>query len=119
MAEASTFKQVQFVCEADTPEQMRDEMVAWLKREATDRDARARYSTTKRRMNDLQSQGAALAAAATFFEGLTIEPKAIELKAIQKHMEERLKGGSVQCPHCKWGFANDSVLKQHIKEKHR
>jgi hypothetical protein len=75
MTESSTFKQAQFVCKADTPEQMRDEMVAWLKREAIDRDARARYATTKRRTNDLQSQGAALNAAALFFEGLTIEPK--------------------------------------------
>lgn len=27
------------------------------------------------------------------------------------------KSGSVQCPHCRWGFA-PSVLKQHIAEKH-
>lgn len=25
--------------------------------------------------------------------------------------------GSVQCPHCKWGFA-PSVIDQHIREKH-
>lgn len=64
-----------FVMRADTPAQARDEIVQWLKREAVDRDSRARYATTKRRTNDLQSQGAALNAAALFIEGLIIEPK--------------------------------------------
>jgi len=33
-------------------------------------------------------------------------------------LEARLTpGGSVECPHCHWGFA-PSVIAQHIREKH-
>jgi hypothetical protein len=51
------------------------------------------------------------------------ERRANDMRALWRRLETnrvaylQSRPGSVQCPHCKWGF-HPSVIEQHIREKH-
>jgi hypothetical protein len=49
--------------------------------------------------------------------GLSTRALENALKVLERPARPVTRSGSVQCPHCRWGFA-PSVIEQHIREKH-